>query len=642
MDDSLVDAYEQYNNSPISLDRVLGFEIDHRVHDFSMLHDDYKFEQCNFNTRQVPGMLLRECVDMVVVRAHRRDGTNSFHFNMQSHSVGVSVMYNGSEMIVTHLHSDSTELLLQLKYIEIVLLLYRQITGTTMGAYCYKYESELAVSNIVPIEYVPTTVTYMESLEAVVDANVSGQEVHINTKHDGIAVWAYLSPTTPLSLLYQTKQKRHVSHRYIGVLQESVNVIVQHKYCMLMERLLLQTGAYVYVVLDCFSGTDRKYRERMSEAVSLLHQCDIRDVQMCVTNSITVGSGRAINDIMSITHESSDGYVFYTGTSRPIKVKSADMMTLDLEYDKNVSAYTHLHDLGDITVDEPGYEMLTSTTNDKVVVEVNLSTGHIVRMRPDREHGNSRTVVENVLRSYKKDIKYSSLAVWSGVDVKFSVLMNRMFKRYMHCKHMHRSSSMLDVGSGNGGDVGIWKHMRYRVMAVEYDTRRYDVLCRRTAGNMNVKCVRDDMRNLFKHLKASTVRYESASFMRSLSNMNREDLCVLLDGLRAYGCNRILIVTMVRDNLIPHHYSNNMGQRFDITPNDETVTVSYDVGDGDVSYTDNCYYMREWMGMCTSVGYNVRVETQADFMYNVFGVVANASTYPCFTDVGLVLQSVRV
>jgi hypothetical protein len=74
------------------------------------------------------------------------------------------------------------------------------------------------------------------------------------------------------------------------------------------------------------------------------------------------------------------------------------------------------------------------------------------------------------------------------------------------------------------------------------------------------------------------VRYHCASFMHSISTLSRAEVEIMLAGLRAYGCKRIIVVTMVSDWLRSCTYIHN-DQKFEISYNGEDkVTVEYLLG----------------------------------------------------------------
>jgi hypothetical protein len=639
--ESLIDAYNQYRNNPIGDDVVLGFDIDHRLHNFSMLGKDYTFENIDLQTRQIPGMMLKEAPGKKPTRSVRQY-TDAFLIPVKNVHVGVNVIYNGSEMLITEIYGITEGYIETVRYIEVVLLLHKIVTGTGVGLYSYKRESELALSSIPPVRYTPIAVSYVDLLNKITDATVSEDPIRINPKHDGVAMWLYVSSTTPLSLLYQVKTKSATVHRYIGRVADLPDISVEEKFCVMVERV-----SNKYIATDCFTDQDMDYPSRINNLLRFSKMFLLGDItphkaygiEVHITEVRGLSGKIPLNVIMGNIQAHTDGFVVYIGNGRPLKVKLSEMCTIDVEYNKRTNTYSDVlyKHFPSVQIEKPDENVLLSSDTENVVVEVNVHTGKVVRTRPDRTKGNSEPVVASMAAAYRKDMKYSIMGIWSGVDVRFSILVNRTFKRYMHLKYMQRKANVLDVGSGNGGDFSIWKQMEYRILAVERDPARFTRLRERLSKETNMRAVQGDMRDMMKHLGASAVRYHNASFMRSLSNICKEEIVHMLGGLRTYGCTRILIVTMIRDNLQPHTYINKEGQWFNITPMGNTVSVEYHIDGEPVGYTDNCYSLGEWETMCRASGYDMRVEMQSAFVSSAFSLVQSPNTYPCFTDAGLIL-----
>ena len=622
-DHVVADLYHQYHDPHIMPDYVLGFDIDHRVTNFSVLRDDYVYSQDYVESRYAPGLMIRE-YQILLTRYVCEINVNRFRMrigqDVQAIDVMVNAMYNGSDIAITSISSHD-ERINSVRYIDVVLMLYKTLTGTGLGMLSYKYESETTLSLIPPIKYTPVTSTYVDMLYSISDAAVINSVVCVNRKYDGQAMWIYMSPTTPASLLYQVKNKNSISHKYVGRISDLPDSSLTDHHCLLVEKMEFN-GQHLYIVTDAFSSVDETYLERMSRAAELLSVCynplsrkytenitpqtigttfslsniimklgltkpsvistDLDKIQDNISISQTeMESGRrliapyaecdrdhvdiiydvaynlvepnistncvghlrcnheSIVDIMSIVHVDTDGYVVYIGDNRPIKVKLADMITLDIEYDKS-SCRWNCPDNISCKLKTPAIDMLMSTNDNIVVMEVNLHTGDVIRLRGDRMRGNSKMVIDKVVRSYNADIKYSNIEVWSSKDIRFSLFVNRAFKRFMYLKYIPRNYNLLDVGSGNGGDVDIWEYMQYKVLALERDESRFKVLVNRIGTNQHMRAVCDDMRNMLKHLRNSTVRYHGASFMRSLGTLTADEVHTILSALKAYGCKRVL------------------------------------------------------------------------------------------------------
>lgn len=236
------------------------------------------------------------------------------------------------------------------------------------------------------------------------------------------------------------------------------DVTFDRAYCLHLERITITDGFYKYIVIDAFMKTlDEGYFLRMENAVVVVGRMQlssdthirlkIRFTVSCVTNIVkqvasetmnncdgkvftirfilneqnceTVASRSnrvrvcTINELMSDVKLLIDRYVLYVGSGRPTKVKLSNMMTLDIEYCKSKNCWNNIQDLP-ITPNIPPPDLIISTYDDIMIIEVNISSREIVRLRPDRTKSNSRPVIENVIRAYNKDIKYSNLEIWSG------------------------------------------------------------------------------------------------------------------------------------------------------------------------------------------------------------------------------------
>ena len=641
LSEQLIDTYAQYYNFFMRENVVLGFDIDSRLHDFS------RMQRCSFEARglrgtEVPGILLKEYPSSKPERSPKHHDCRDLHVYVNGLSVSVSAIYNGFEMLVTGIHSHDPELLTHVRYVEVVLRLYKSVTDTHIGMSCYKREAEGILSSIATVCYTPITSTYSEMLERVTDGYVAGEDCHINPKHDGVAMWMFMSPTVPLSLVSQSKKKQ-VTHRYVGRLADQL-CNIRRRYCIMIEKV-----EDVYVMTDCFTDEDKCYTERLKD-MQEVHMLVSRltNLRVLLTNTYHIccscpSTRTPIDEAMSMLQGATDGYIAYLGNSRPMKIKLKEHMTLDLEFNKSNSTYLlpegiAEEDLRDIQL--PTDDITMSTTLDSIVLEVSVHSKLIVRSRPDRIRGNSAHVINTVIGCYRRDSKYSNVDVWRGKDVRFCILVNRAFKRYMYMKYLPRGSSLLDIGSGNGGDIPIWRHMEYKVLAVEVDGERFKVLSSRASDCSNIKTVLCDMRRLDVlrgYLSSSAIRYANVSFMRSLSNMNKDMVKLLLSELVVYGSSRMIIVTMVRDFLVEHRYTYE-DQSFCISPSQEKVTVAYTASDKNTTYSDYCYTVDEWMSIFEHVGYKAVVEYQASFVSNTFSLKCTQSTYPCFTDVGFCLS----
>jgi len=497
------------------------------------------------------------------------------------------------------------------------------------------------------------------------------------------------------------KVRKGVQHKYVGRVSRACDKSMSGYCCILLERMQ-QDGNTWYIAIDAYSNTNEGYAERMIRCSKLLSKyMDTSSrmsinipIQFTTSNRLVSGVSSAvtylpltnnytttmpiatkdthnqatgtydvlgvlvrdrssasniggniyspvtdlsISEIMCDVSPGTDGYVAYVGNSRPAKVKLASMLTIDVSYNKSTNSWNCCDNIA-ARLKRPREDILMSTSDVVMVIEVNLHTGESVRARGDRLKGNSRMVMDRLLKSYSSDIKYSVVDIWSGADIRFGNLINRCFKRYMHEKYMLRGSNVLDIGSGNGGDISIWEDMNYKVLAIEKDKTRYNVLQKKIHSSNSIRAINDDMRNMMVHLSNSTVRYHCATFMRCLGTISSDDVVYIIRQLKTYGCKKILIITMVSDGLISHTYSHD-DQSFSVSYDDkDKVAVKYTIANKTVEYTDNCYSISKWVDMCSSCGYKVTLELQSGFVDRTYSLHRSDSTYHCFTDIGMCLS----
>lgn len=118
----------------------------------------------------------------------------------------IKASYNGTYFLIHTIRSDSPEIRI-IRYVDIVLTIYRELTGTSLGLVSHKYQAESNLSQVSQIKYTPITVTYIDLLDNIAIAAASNEIVSLNNKHDGYIMWLYFSLTVPASLLYQVKTR---------------------------------------------------------------------------------------------------------------------------------------------------------------------------------------------------------------------------------------------------------------------------------------------------------------------------------------------------------------------------------------------------------------------------------------------------
>lgn len=643
--------YKQcYPLSPLG-ENVLGFELNDKFHNFSFLGTAYIYRPTNVNTTTIPGTNICRVSStklnrIVMPRNYPPGYCVHIVVNGLGLNVYVMVAYNGNHMFVTDIGVDQEyeQFLQSVSYPLVVLQLYHNITGVKQGLYSYAIESINFIASIDTNKYVPATISYMSLLEKLVDAAINSTSTCINPKYDGMAYWLYASASTPLSLISQCRSRSGVSHKYIGRVSDLPKISENATYAAAVEFV---EGRYV--ITDLFTDNVEAYAERMSRCSqffnvymsSTLFAWTSAFPNIVRTNTMRLGNGRTDGENVSIITALSnplpntDGYVLYVGNDRPVKIKLASMLTVDVEYNRTTGWNLSNSTLKGIIKDPPIHEM----TSETCVFEVRVGDGTVVRERPDRSKGNPGPIIDTIVRSYAKEIKHSQSEVWAGRDIKFSILLNRMFKYYSYRKYVPECSCVVDLGSGNGGDYRIWKLMSYKVLAIEIDPGKVGIMKNKVRGDSNVMAVNDNMLNAIKYMRRSTMKYRVAISMRSISHLEIPSIVDLITSLLNAGINKVVIVTMVADDAINHVYTNDCKQRFAVTLQNGKSTVEYSIEGKTVSYVDNCYTIQQWRDIAVECSLQFTMEHQSEFMFNVYGIEPTKSTMPCFMDVVIVMTS---
>ena len=625
---------------------VLGFQVDSNLYNFSWLAN-CEYVQEDLDTSRIPGLQMIEANDMYLTPPPPTDSKGHVRVKVGSSTIDVNIrcIYNGKEFLVTHMYSYIPNV----DYALIVVSLYKMITGCNVGFDSYKQEAEDEIGSIVTTRYSPITSGYVAAMSTITDDCAAGYSTAINKKYDGVHMWLYLSNSTPASLLQQIKSHKIVQRKYVGTVADFADPELREMLCIPIERISSSEG-YVYIALDLFTRDDlqveySKRLEKLNEVIRR-YKCSIGPyhihLQLYVTDStILKYSPENICSLVSVMGKqwsNTDGFVIYSGIRRPMKLKLREHLTVDLEYRVAGSTGSWISK-GELpcTLAEPDLYLLSSVTDNILVMEVRVCNGQIVRLRTDRTRGNSQLVIDQVIRTYHKDLKYSSIDVWSGSSIKLPILLNRCFKRYMHRKYLHIGASVLDFGSGNGGDVHIWRDMRYKIMCIELSKERYVVLRERIKSLTGAASMNEDMKNLEHILSRTSIKYRCVSYMRSLSMLAAEDIIVHLTRLREYGCTNIIIVTMVSDYVEDYEYSHG-SETFSISRRGRMVTVSYTLENKSNSYTDNCLSIAEWLEIFRLSKFKADVVSQAEFMMRAYGLSRTFANIPSFTDVGFSLH----
>lgn len=643
-------------SSPV--ESVLGFRMDKNHNNIGSIPDSYTYEEGNVSTSEVAGTSLYTISNASLSRSYSPNKSKALFYprvsNKHSNLVGLKLVYNGKILMVTEIVVHDPKMRLSVKYPKMVLRVYQFAVGARIGLYEHSKEAEDFVSKIPIVSYVPTTCSYPSSLLSITRARCSGVTTIINPKHDGVSCWVYVSPFTPASLLLQTKHGGGFYYEYCGRLDCLKDLVVDCPRAILVE-MIGHSGKWKLIAVDMFSQVAEDYKNRYDTLVGMLSKFPFTKTRnkylnsyLCeVTSGSEVSSKESICEIMSTSSRATDGYIVYIGDERPFKVKLSSMVTLDMEYNYRVTngvvAHTwnvsegHKDILG--TLGSPLIEYPYLEPDKTYVFEVRVADRSIIRIRTDRTRGNSKQVIDFVMRAYSKDKKYSLSEVWSAEDLRFMVLMNRCFKYYSYVKYIPKGSRVIDMGSGNGGDSGMWRDMEYTILAVEKDSSRCSVLKKKVGDNpkITVKC--RDMLDIESILRNTPIRYTYATFMRSIGHLDRKDIIHTLTLFREYKINRVVVVTMVVDATKSCGIVDTSGQHFSIKMDDDGSTiVDYFISSKAVTYSDRCYTLCQWHDMAVESGYIMSVEYQWDVMVRLYGLKHTSVTYPCSTDAVLILD----
>lgn len=626
----------------------------------------YTYEQVFVSTSAIEGtrLVTWNQAGKYLMMSDARNNTEPSMFSIIAPGgTDIRVLYDGRYLLVTDVYYQASNGNREYCYIEAILYLYQLLTGTRMAMFDHAEEAKDNIKALEQNSITPIPASFMELLEVITDSVNKDLDVIINPKYDGSPCWLYISDNQ-VSLVNQRRSIKGNKFTYIGrVAEKRVNMASKY-YAVLCERIVSNDGI-VYIAVDCFTDVETSYFHRKNNAIAALYDTKlignmainvilgdsylyrICKINYGVATSITSMLNLSITDVMSSRCAMpTDGLVIYIGNNRPIKVKLCSNITVDLDYiyDSNtnkgswlttnaymVSMLKQPHNLG---LDE----------NKKYVIEVLVSTGVATRIRLDRLNGNPDSVVNNVVAKYAKDAKYSIPSVWQGQDLKLTILLNRMFKRHCYLKYVPHGCKLIDMGSGNGGDLSMWLLSSCSILAIEKDVMRFKTLQTRVKMHTKIQPINLDMKNVMLELKSKTLRYEYMTFMRSIGHMTDQSIANVLRALARYGIRRIVIVTMVTDRLQNYAVQDKQGQTFKIdvtnTGKASKVNIAYNIGGKDGGYEDTCYSTDQWTHLAKQCGYSISIESQLDFMNHIFRLSGDLY-YPCFTDVCIILDNAK-
>jgi hypothetical protein len=626
-------------------DQVLGFSVDKHHNNLGTIPDRYVYEEENIAVRDISGTMLYVAVGRSLARSRLPKRSKNLFYPLESNGkrgeVGLRLVYNGKILIVTEIvfHGSETT-----SYVNMVLRLHHFVLGTRMGLYEHCKEAIDFIGTVPVMSYVPVTCSYPELLTRVLKAKLSDACVTVNPKHDGSSCWIYMSPTVNASLVLHTKHRLGYSYKYYGRL-ECLKHVSTPEPCAIMAEMITEEDQMYLIATDVFLSRAMEYKDRCNHLLQIIGNYNVKDVYLSsyrfrITANRTVGQ---ICNIMDKLQLNTDGYVVYIGDERPFKVKLCSMMTLDLEYSYKVVGDAMIHTwntnaLGPIDNPLTLYPYLDAKRT--YVFEVNVSSGKVVRLRTDRTRGNSSVVVDLVLKAYSKDSKYSLQSVWCGKDLRFLILVNRMFKHYVYMTYIPELCRLIDMGSGNGGDSNIWLDRKYNVLAIEKDPTRCIILRDKVRANPHIAVRRRDMLDIKNVLKNTPAKYSHVTFMRSIGHLSPEQIVTMLCLFKSYKIQRIVIVTSIMTSTVNYRMDDGFGNMFTMNIDEEGNTeVSYHIPPkAPVEYHDRSYTLREWQHMATFAEYRLRVESQWDVLSSVYGLSYSEILFPCTLDKVLIMD----
>lgn len=154
----------------------------------------------------------------------------------------------------------------------------------------------------------------------------------------------------------------------------------------------------------------------------------------------------------------------------------------------------------------------------------------IVRFRMDKEKPNASKVIINNVEGFELR------KVWMGGSCKFMRQYHNMVKKSALRKICHRGSTVLDLGTGQGGDISKWENVG-KVYCVEPNKKAIKELKRRLSEKDEIKkkvqiirCYASNTEKIFG--KVGKVDVVTAFF--TLNLFNKEDLKGLSDILSKY------------------------------------------------------------------------------------------------------------
>lgn len=534
-------------------------------------------------------------------------------------------------------------------------------------------------------DYTPITGNFLSFLSLCAE---NTGDVYINPKYDGKMCWLYCSKSCPVMYIEAIKSKGRIRYKIRGALSD-FKLPEEFRYnkislcCEEVEYTSFQTEIVAY---DCYSGSVESYKKRIEivkEVVAMLGTSGNLTTftthpganKLDVTKGGLLGKeGSSLTSLLDHKMPKTDGVVVYAGQSRPVKLKMAENMTVDITFKLAPSL---VDDMGDIVGEwqvPTGEEakglsavlrewlkklkdtkipehLLPSPEEISTVYEIRISDCSVVRKRKDREYGNPIGLIDNIVQVYDKDRIYSNILTWSGKDMTLATSLNRTFKRCAFLRYIPKGSMIIDMGSGFLGDLPIWKDMGYRVVAVEKDVDRHKESEKKVASYTKVTCINSAMEN-FDFFNPSYSQYRWCTFMRSINMVLPEDRAVMLQKIMKTNRN-ILVVCAISDKVkevvekVPFQCSSKItGESIVLRKSKHVLDVQYSVGSKQTSvqstrkYSDYLWTWKQWKELAEKSGYSAKVYLEQKMLLETFGIDLNdykGCLNLCKLDVAIVL-----
>lgn len=492
-----------------------------------------------------------------------------------------------------------------------------------------RYLEENIMHNI--YMYTPITVTYLELMSEITRYQ---KNIVIDPKYDGVPIWLYISKICPIMCYQQKKVDDGVEFNICGRIAD---LYIPVDYPIEEIAILAElVGNRIYII-DCYYGSKDEHIHRRDTLKKLYNDilCSIPIISIANSKYYYMDKSKKNNldlpSIMGKIEKNTDGFVFYIGNNRPLKLKTVDNLTVDLEYNTESKTWSY----EDIVSTIPKELEPEEGEEDIVVYEVRLLDGKVIRKRKDRESGNPPNLVKSILGKLRISKMTDRLNVWACKDVQFAIVANRMFKRVVYQKYIPEGSFIIDFGSGHGGDMVIWEERDYRVIAVEKDRKRYEILLGRVESKSRILCYNCDMEHF--SLDISMRQYKYCTFMRSINAINNKEKKNLLSRLFKYN-KIVVIVCIVEENICEDSIFEGSTGSVKVKRIGRDLEVRYSIkGEEDRVYTNYIMSRAEWYSIAEKHNYAVEEYKVEEFLIDVYGTSSMDVMRLCKLDTCMVM-----